>query len=234
MSPEQLLAAYTGLLVSDPVPTKIATATVLGAAGDVVAQLTEAASKEGKFSFVLDQKRGLSMLAFSALYTGAFQSWYIGFLQENVHLADPIADAAVKTGLCQFGSIPLVYMPTFFLVTGAVRGMDLQSGIDNAKANYLRIYSRNVGYWIPVQMVQFFYVPQEWQIPFLCAAGFTWSVILSSIALSQQPSAAAVESTEEFVEFIEMEADATNPFGVKATKVADEGDAEDQELQKSR
>jgi hypothetical protein len=167
---------------------RIATASVLGAAGDLVAQIAEAASKEfdaKKWSFFqYDTMRGLSMVSFNAVYTGAFQSWWINTLQQNVHLPNPVADAAVKTGLCQFGTIPLIYMPTFFLITGAVRGMTLQASIDNGKAQYLRIYSRNVGFWIPVQMIQFFYVPQEWQIPFLCAAGFTWTVILSSLSLS--------------------------------------------------
>ena len=187
-SPGAAFAAYTRLLESDPVATKIATAAVLGAAGDAVAQLTEAAQKRSEPLFAFDANRALSMVAFSAVYTGAFQAWWIGTLQENVHLADPIADAAVKTGLCQFGTIPLVYMPTFFLITGAVRGMDLQTAVENAKAQYFRIYFRNVGYWIPVQMVQFFYLPQEWHIPFLCVAGFVWSIILSSVALSGQPA----------------------------------------------
>ena len=187
-SPAAALAAYTRLLQSDPVATKIATAAVLGAAGDAVAQLTEAAQKRSELLSAFDANRALSMVAFSAVYTGAFQAWWIGTLQENVHLADPIADAAVKTGLCQFGTIPLVYMPTFFLITGAVRGMDLQTAVENAKAQYFRIYLRNVGYWIPVQMVQFFYLPQEWHITFLCVAGFVWSIILSSVALSGQPA----------------------------------------------
>ena len=113
------------------------------------------------------------MIAFSAIYTGAFQAWWINTLQENVHLDDPVLDAAVKTGLCQFGTIPLVYMPLFFLITGAVRGMGLEASIANGKENYVRIYSRNVLFWIPVQMYQFLFVSPEWQIPFLCAGGLT-------------------------------------------------------------
>lgn len=120
------------------------------------------------------------MIAFSATYTGVFQAWWINTLQENVHLADPVLDAAVKTGLCQFGTIPLVYMPMFFLVTGAVRGSSLEASIANGKENYVRIYSRNVMYWIPVQMCQFLFVSPEWQIPFLCAGGF---VCVSSLPL---------------------------------------------------
>lgn len=203
MSPEQMLAIYSALLVSDPVPTKIATATILGGAGDLVAQGAEAASKGGSCTLQLDPKRSLSMMLFSALYTGSFQSWWINALEANVHLANSVADAAVKTGLCQFGTIPLVYMPTFFLVTGAVRGMDFQALADNVKQNYVRIYSRNVLFWIPVQMFQFLCVSREWQIPFLCAAGFTWAVILSYIALNQQ--APPVDRPNEVTDIAEAE-----------------------------
>ena len=151
------------------------TAAVLGGAGDFVAQLAESASKPNKAEakVTLDPTRSASMIAFSAIYTGAFQAWWINTLQENVHLADPVLDAAVKTGLCQFGTIPLVYMPLFFLITGAVRGMGLEASIANGKENYVRIYSRNVLFWIPVQMYQFLFVSPEWQIPFLCAGGLT-------------------------------------------------------------
>lgn len=160
-----------------------------------MAQLSEAASK--KVQFVFDSKRGASMIAFGAVYTGAFQAWWINYLLQNVNLADPLADAAVKTGLCQFGTIPLVYMLTFFLITGAVRGMDREASIANAKEQYFKIYSRNVGYWIPVQMCQFLFVPREWQIPFLCAGGFVWSVILSSLALQQAPLQVGADSKED-------------------------------------
>jgi len=43
-------------------------------------------------------------------------------------------------------------------------------------------------------MCQFLYVPQEWQIPFLCAGGFVWSVILSSLALQAPPQVGAADA----------------------------------------
>lgn len=63
---------------------RIATAAFLGAAGDAVAQRAtpsriDANGEEATFEF--DTKRGLSMVAFSAIYTGLFQTWWIGFLQ---------------------------------------------------------------------------------------------------------------------------------------------------------
>jgi hypothetical protein len=63
---------------------RIATAAFLGAAGDAVAQRAapsriDAKGREASFEF--DTKRGLSMVSFSAIYTGVFQTWWIGFLQ---------------------------------------------------------------------------------------------------------------------------------------------------------
>merc|ERR1712087_658818 len=41
---------------------------------------------------------------------------------------------------------------------------------------------RNLLFWIPVQYVQFGYVPTWVQIPFLSAAGLGWTFILSVLA----------------------------------------------------
>lgn len=147
--------------------SRVATASVLAAAGDIVAQLSEFAAHDKELKF--DFKRWLGMSAFGAIYTGCFQGWWISLLQKRVRFADRFTDALVKTGLCQFGSIPLIYMPTFFFVTGTVRGQD---PVANLKAQYFNIYSRNVCYWLPVQMIQFLYVARDLQVPFLCAAGF--------------------------------------------------------------
>ena len=229
LTPGDAVEAYAALLIAAPVPTKIATAAALGGAGDLIAQLAESSegilaiqrapdSESASGSAVLnavmqryDRSRGMAMVAFSGAYTGAFQAWWIGVLQQNIHLPYQFADAALKTVLCQFGSIPLVYMPAFFLITGAVRGMSVEASIANGRANYVRIYSRNVGYWIPVQMLQFFYVPQEWQISFLCAAGLVWSIILSSLSLSanrgEQASLAPTASSQN------LRLDAQSPVG---------------------
>lgn len=191
VSAQNWLPGYHRLLVKSPILTKAATASVLGGAGDVVAQLAEAANKQNEGSFSLDTMRLLSMISFCLLYTGLFQSWWINELQESVHFAHPLTNAVIETVLCQFVTIPLIYMPAFFLVTGFVRGMSLQASLDEAKEKYFKIYVRNVCYWFPVQMVQFAFVPEEWQITFLCTSGFIWSVILSTLALSRQSSTSA-------------------------------------------
>ena len=130
----------------------------------------------------MDVKRAIGMISFAASYTGLFQSWWIRALQMRVQLTNPIADALLKTWLCQGLTIPLIYMPSFFFVTGAARGQDFATSLATLRAQYVDIYKRNVCYWVPVQMFQFLYVARDLQVPFLCAAGFTWNVILSRSA----------------------------------------------------
>lgn len=159
--------AYVNLIACT---SRVATASVLAAAGDMVAQLSEVAAQEKALKF--DFKRLLGMCAFGAIYTGVFQGWWMDFLAKRVRFANHLAGALVKTWLCQFGSIPLIYMPTFFFVTGAFRGEGLARSAANLKAQYLPLYARNVCYWIPVQTIQFLYIARDWHVPFLCAAGF--------------------------------------------------------------
>jgi hypothetical protein len=163
---------------------RIVTAAALGAAGDLVAQLLEGRGATDSLQY--NVRRGLGMITFCGLYSGAFQSWWISTLNAKVQLLNPLADAALKTALCQFGTIPILYLPAFFLVTGFFGGKTLRLCIAEAKSNYQRLFSRNLCFWIPVQMFQFLLVRPDWQIPFLCMAGFSWCMILSSHGLSSK------------------------------------------------
>ncbi|CAK0884022.1 unnamed protein product, partial [Prorocentrum cordatum] len=91
--------------------------------------------------------------------------------------------AAVKTGLCQFGTIPLIYLPFFFAITGLLRGLTAEQSWSRARELYLPLYTRNIGFWtIPAQMVQFLFVDPAYQVTYCCFAGLIWGVVLSQVA----------------------------------------------------
>mmetsp|Transcript_24548 Transcript_24548/g.49029 ORF Transcript_24548/g.49029 Transcript_24548/m.49029 type:complete len:270 (+) Transcript_24548:7-816(+) len=187
---QQSMLTYGEALIVAPVATKAATAAGLGLLGDSIAQVAE---KKGE-TFDFDWGRSGGMALFALVYTGFFQAWWIEQLGKWVHMDSALAEAAVKTFLCQFGSIPLIYMPTFFLITGALRGEVAEAITDRARRDYMRIYTRNVGFWIPVQMVQFFYIAPSWQITYLSAMGLVWNTILSLIGMRTPiPDAASAE-----------------------------------------
>ena len=115
-------------------------------------------------------------------------------------LEDPPSDAALAAGklmINQFFMIPGLYMPLFFLLTGALAQMNLRQSIARAQTMYFSLLSRNYFFWLPMQFVQFLIIPTEWQIPFISAASLVWTVILSSIAGSSKRASEARYGVEE-------------------------------------
>jgi len=180
---ENAVDAYAEALRSDPVPTKMLTAALMVALGDAVSQVTEARGKDVSF----DAQRGMSLAVFGAVYTGAFQHWWFLTLNDAISVPEDASAAqlwlvaATKTCLCQFGTIPLVYIPLFFALTGALRGLTLEQNLQRARDLYEPLLRRNISYWLPVQMAQFLWVDESWQVPYVCTAGFVWSIILSGL-----------------------------------------------------
>jgi len=163
--------------------------------GDVVAQSAEQSDSaklnqwEGKKQWSYDYSRMASFFAFGATYTGAFQHWWFQTLTVMIPgplpeygFVDQFTAAAAKTALCQFGTIPLIYLPLFFALTGLLRGLSPELSLQRAKQLYLPVYTWNVGFWIPAQMVQFLFVDPDYMVTYCCCAGLLWGVVLSQIA----------------------------------------------------
>jgi len=88
--------------------------------------------------------------------------------------------------------VPFFYYPVFFTFTAYIQGLDFEEGLLRAKDNFIPLMKRNLLFWIPVQYIQFCYIPTDLQIPFLSVAGLAWTFILSVLAGS-----AKKYSTEE-------------------------------------
>lgn len=58
------------------------------------------------------------------------------------------------------------------------------------------LYYRNLLFWIPVQFVQFAFIQEDLQIPFLCACGLAWTFILSIMAGSTKEYSYCVTGME--------------------------------------
>jgi hypothetical protein len=182
------ISAYSTALTMAPLETKVATATVLGFAGDLIAQRRAAnlliaqdsvqerppALPEGWY----DTKRAASFALFDAGYRGLFQHvtfpWIIqAFPGDSLtHLAvvlqQPVPDrvlmaAAERTIFNQGLVVPLVYYPLFFSVTGYVQGLSSKEAMVRAKRDFPKLLRRNVVFWVPVQISQFALIPENWQ-----------------------------------------------------------------------
>lgn len=240
--------AYGNALRDHPLVTKSATATTLAITGDAVAQFSAMSSSSssstgGQTSNSYDIRRALSLGLFAALYTGAFQHFWFGWLNSHlafeaslisptmaILLASPLSPgvlAALKVSVNQFCMVPFVYMPMFFALTGAVSGMSAGESWERAKGLFTPLLLRNYAFWLPAQLIQFAFVPPEFQITYLCTAGLFWNMILSAASAggssSQQPhqNEASITKTETVYAYAE-DAVSLSDVGDVLSEVGDE------------
>jgi protein Mpv17 len=200
---EQLLTAYKHQLAQHPLPTKMMTGATLAVCGDAIAQSKNTDSdpqydvtRASSFAVFDSAYRALQHYAFPILVTQC-QGHVLGgvaavLLAQSAASHDGVAHAAAameQTLASQWIIVPLLYYPAFFALTGTMQGLDAEACVQRARDTVVPLLLRNWLFWIPVQFVQFCYVPTEYQIPFLSCAGLAWTCILSMAAGSAKPYA---------------------------------------------
>jgi len=184
-----LFEKYMSTLSTYPLPTKMMTGAFLATAGDAIAQ--------GREDNDYDPSRGASFAAFDMIYRAA-QHWLFPIIVDlcrgqfllgaaaaigAAQLFDLSIFTAMERSLAsQLIIVPFLYYPVFFTFTGYMQGLNFEEGLERAKQNFVPLMKRNLLFWIPVQYVQFCYIPTELQIPFLSCAGLAWTFLLSVLA----------------------------------------------------
>lgn len=193
INPQQVASGifekYMSTLGSYPLPTKMLTGAALATAGDAIAQ--------GREDDDYNASRGASFAAFDMTYRAAqhylfpiivefFRGQYLLGAMAAIgatQLFDVSSLTAMERSLAsQLIIVPFMYYPVFFTFTGWMQGLTFDEGLERAKDNFIPLMKRNLLFWIPVQYVQFCYVPTDLQIPFLSVAGLAWTYILSVMA----------------------------------------------------
>lgn len=188
----KLSRAYTDALMQHPLATKMMTGGLLATTGDAIAQSQNQAEP-------YDKKRAASFMVFDMAYrafqhaafpiiVAACHGQYVGEALSALHLSaqqqvpTEYAAAIERTLVSQVGIVPFIYYPVFFALTGFVQGLSMNGAMERAKLNFLPLMQRNLLFWIPLQFIQFGFIDEQLQIPFLSAAGLCWTFILSVAA----------------------------------------------------
>jgi len=208
-----LLDAYKNQLQMHPLSTKMITGGALAVCGDAIAQATAINGGEANS---YDKKRASSFAVFDAAYR-ALQHFSFPLIVQNCHgqiatallnsllpatmaasIVDPNLAAAMERCLAsQLVIVPFLYYPAFFSLTGAMQGLSVQESIERAQEKFLPLMQRNLLFWIPVQFIQFGFIQEDLQIPFLSVCGLAWTFILSIMAGAAQKSNFEVPASEE-------------------------------------
>ena len=194
------LQAYKNQLATNPLITKMMTGGTLAVCGDAIAQ----SRNDDEY----DKRRALSFAGFDFIYRAvqhfAFpaivhqcQGQYIASLlaaspavshlvnnQLGAGGVDPqyYFGAMEQTLASQLGIVPFFYYPVFYTITAFVQGLDQEAAVQRAKDTFVPLMKRNLLFWIPVQFIQFCYIDESLQIPFLSVAGLGWTFIISLFA----------------------------------------------------
>eukprot|EP00815_Leptocylindrus_aporus_P011721 CAMPEP_0116070918 /NCGR_PEP_ID=MMETSP0322-20121206/13391_1 /TAXON_ID=163516 /ORGANISM="Leptocylindrus danicus var. apora, Strain B651" /LENGTH=317 /DNA_ID=CAMNT_0003559009 /DNA_START=55 /DNA_END=1008 /DNA_ORIENTATION=- len=196
----QLLASYKSELVMHPLTTKMLTGSTLAVCGDAIAQSRGYDDEGGRY----DTKRATSFAAFDAVYRAVqhvsfpvivqeLHGQYIGLFvaslplfQSGLHALawdnQSFYGAMEQTLASQLGIVPFFYYPVFYTITAFVQGLSQEQALDRAKETFIPLMKRNLLFWIPVQFVQFQFIDESLQIPFLSVCGLCWTFIISLFA----------------------------------------------------
>jgi hypothetical protein len=198
-----LLDRYRNVLHLHPLPTQLVTGGVLAVLGDAVAQTNNNSQKDGtttkRTNSSYDHRRAISFMTFDMAYrvvqhcvfpwiTTHCHGQYLEAILHTMGISSSLLSfdasfgAAIEgTMVNQLVIVPFFYYPVFFAVTALVQGLTFSEGCQRAQSMWVPLLQRNLAFWIPVQFVQFRYVEESLQIPFVCVAGLCWTIILSTV-----------------------------------------------------
>lgn len=200
-----LLDLYKQTLAEHPLPTKMITGGTLAVCGDAIAQSQakdEDYSKRRAFSFMAFDMcyRALQHVSFPVIVQQC-QGQYIGGAIASVPLLASVFNsfgldnptyyygAMEQTLASQLGIVPFMYYPVFYVLTAFVQGLTTEEAVNRAKETFIPLMKRNLLFWIPVQFIQFGFIEESLQIPFLAVAGLGWTFIISLFAGNAKKSA---------------------------------------------
>jgi hypothetical protein len=220
-----LLASYQDVLKHHALPTQMATGASLAVTGDAIAQRTQ---NKNPLAFDYDTRRAASFAVFDMAYRvlqhyafPAIVSYchgqYLGSIPVFEDNLDVFFRATMEQTLCnQLVIVPFLYYPAFFSLTGFLQGLSVEATVARAQETFLFLMKRNLLFWIPVQFIQFGFIEEELQIPFVCGAGLVWTAILSILAGSaksyaETPEEQVAEQMEEMLASRQVQVDIISP-----------------------
>ena len=170
--------AYSAMAAQAPFTTGFVTTGIKTTAADAFAQLM--VEKKEK----MDWRRNAMFTAFGFCYLGGFQYWLynVKFTQWCGPITSRFghkASAPVKTFIDQAIHHPFVYFPVFYGIKASVSGKPMSYAVDKYKSEIWTSVKTLWSVWVPLQLINFAFVPRHLRVPYVAGVSFGWTMILS-------------------------------------------------------
>lgn len=142
---------------------------------------------EGKAAKDIDRKRMGAVVCFATAYDGGINTLvyraYDGFTARfAARGASAMGIALAKASFDALFHSPLLYIPTFFLVTGLLQGRSLSNAYDNLRQMYAPVTLSCICFWIPYQFLNFLHTPARLRVLATNCGCLAWTALIDHIA----------------------------------------------------
>lgn len=169
---------YNNTAKAHPLATGIWTSGLKTSAADLFAQKVIEGKKE------IDWTRHAVFCTFGFAYLGGFQYWLYNV--KFTQWCGPItakfghrASAPIKTFIDQAIHHPFLYFPTFYAIKAKVSGEPLSYAVQKYKSEIWESVKTLWSVWVPLQLINFAFVPRHMRVPYVAGVSFGWTMILS-------------------------------------------------------
>ncbi|XP_013914530.1 PREDICTED: peroxisomal membrane protein 2 [Thamnophis sirtalis] len=171
----RLLLRYLLLLRLYPVLTKAASSAFLSALGSLLSQVIEKSQKKRS----LDWREPLRFAIYGFLFTGPLSHYFYLYLEQLVPSDAPFS--LLKRLLVDRLIVSPAFLALFFLVMNFLEGKDMSEFSKKIKSGYWTSLKMNWKVWTPVQVINFTYVPLQFQVLFGNLVAVLWFAYLASV-----------------------------------------------------
>ena len=179
---------YNKILKTKPIIVNTTVGFILGFTGDIICQTIESSqtqSSQTQSSQTQPSQRLLSITAFSGIYHGVVNpliyKTYYKIIPKKI-IKTPLQVGITCSLLDNFVHVPFLYTPSFFLSTSALQNKSIDSGLELMKEKYISSLTACWAMWIPLQIINFAYVPKHMRPTIVNIGCLVWTVAIDYIS----------------------------------------------------
>jgi protein Mpv17 len=185
---------YNKILKTKPIIVNTSIGFILGFTGDIICQIIEPtqpqSQSQSQSQSQPQSQRLLSITAFSGIYHGVVNpliyKTYYKIIPKKI-IKTQLQFGITCSLLDNFVHVPFLYTPSFFLSTSVLQNKSIDSGLELMKEKYIPSLTACWAMWIPLQIINFAYIPKHMRPTVVNIGCLVWTVAIDYISHNTIP-----------------------------------------------